>query len=57
MQANKINTYWKTNIQIYSIQSQSRLEVLPYGRLWMKHDFCIVLLSMKERQDFVTLTK
>ena len=57
MQANKINTYWKTNIQIYSMQSQARLEVLPYGRLWMKHDFCIVLLSMKERQDFVTLTK
>ena len=47
----------ETDIQIYSMQSQARLEVLPYGRLWIKHDFCIVLLSIKERQDFVILTK
>ena len=49
--------YTFENIQFYSTQSHSRLELLPYGRLWMKHDFCIDLLSIKERHDLVILTK
>ena len=46
-----------TQINDYSIQSHSRLDFDPYGRLWMKHSFCMLLLSRNERHDLVILTK
>ena len=55
---NEIYTCTKiTNLISHSKQSQLRLSVCPYGTLWIKHDFCMDLLSMKERHALVTFEK